>query len=267
MRSLASFATAEFPLHPSGLNVLVECPWRAAMIHLLTGAGDEGGPAADTGSAMHLAAATLHRGSSIADSIEAMGEGIRKYPQADLGEAAAMFLKYASDSRNTSAKLLLVEEPVEFSIAPHRTDPTGAPISVIGTVDQVREDEHGRLWVTDIKTSRKDPIEVMNKSTFQLAAYCVGAAQKLNRKVHGAQILMPRKYGADPSRSPVFWPYTWGWDDLEQILLAIRKRVAEVRAGDLYHVPNGDCKWCHCRTPDVCLPALREHKKMNLQLA
>lgn len=233
------------------------------MIHMLTdGEGSEGGPAADTGSAMHAAAAALHRGAPLADAIEAMGEGLPRYPKANLAEAAAMFLSYARDTRNFEGTYLLVEKLVTFTIEAHETDPTGAPIAVEGTIDQVVE-LNGRLFVRDIKTTKRDMAETAAEYTLQLAAYCVGAAQLLGKPIAGAKLIYPRRYSHDPSTSPVHWQYAWGWDDLEHILESVRVNVANVRANRLYHAPSADCKWCHCRTPDVCLPALKEHKKRN----
>lgn len=222
---------------------------------------DGGGAAADTGSAMHKAAAEFHRGKGEADAIAAMSEGIGDYPLADLADAAKLFLHYVNDPRNRTAKVILVEHPIAFSIAPAPEDKTGAQIEVIGRVDQVRQHEDGRKRVWDIKTSKKDPNEILNSTFYQMAAYCVGAATHLGERVDPGGIIMPRRY---PNNA--HFSYPWTFDDLEQIMLAVRHAVASVRNGHVWHVPNKDCNWCVLRSPDLCLPKLKEHRRTSLPL-
>lgn len=258
---LKLFGTAAYPLHPSGMRTLVTCPWRVVM-EFLSSPDDESGKAADTGSAMHRAAAAMHKGSTVAESLGIMQAEIVKYPLADLTDAAHMFLKYSEDARNRSAKVLFVEETIKFSIDPAAEDPTQERIEVIGTVDQVRED-HGRYRVWDIKTSKRDPNEVLLESTFQMAAYCIGASVKLGKLVEPGGLIMPRQYRADIHNSPVFWHYNFKVEDIGQLLYSVRRAVAEVRSGKFYHVPNLDCKWCHQKTPDVCFPKLIQLQRLS----
>lgn len=221
--------------------------------------GEDHGPAGDTGSAMHKAAEAFHKGSSLAESIEAMKANTVKYPLADLADAASMFLTYATDPRNREAKIVLVEQPIRFRIAAAPEDHTQKAIEVEGTVDQVREDFEG-LWVHDIKTSKMDPMSIVHESMYQQAGYCIGAAIALNRPVRGARIIMPRQYAKskEPGTAPVFWDMPWRWDDIADIMMAMRHQVAAIRAGRLYHVPNDSwCRWCHMRGPENCLPPLR----------
>lgn len=223
--------------------------------------GDEGGAAGDTGSAVHKAAELFHDGASVSESLSGMHDKLAEYPRAVLAEAAQMFLAYASDTRNSTAKLVLNEQPIRFSIEASPHDPTGAPIEVIGRLDQVREDEWGQLKAYDIKTSKKDPQYVRSISFFQMAAYCVGATVKLGRPVNPGAIIMPRKYGAHPSTSNVFFPYTYKLHDCELILEGLRNRIAEIRMGYVTHVPNDDCMWCKFQQPDLCLPELTKFRK------
>lgn len=256
MRPLARFATADFPLHPSGFKGLMLCPWRVALRYLEQPA-DDSGAAADTGSATHKAIAEWHRGSDPAASIAAMMGAVADYPQADLRDAAGLFLAYAADKRNQEAEVILVEASLSFEIAASPCDPTGEPIVVEATVDQVRREKgHKRPKVWDVKTSKKDAISQLWLATMQLAGYCVGAAKLLGEPVDPGGIIMPRKYKADGS-GPAFWHATWEWEDLEQILMPIRLRVSEVRRGILYHNPTDECTWCHAKMPDLCLPKLR----------
>lgn len=219
---------------------------------------DEGGAAGDTGSATHVAVREYHRGRSLTQSLATMGEERTKYPQADLQDAAAMFLHYATDPRNATAEVLLTEEKISFQIAAAAEDPTGEPIAINGTLDQVRRVD-GVLRVYDLKTSRKEPYSILSQTTFQMAAYVVGACYKLGENVQPGALIMPRKYrpGSIPS-SPVFWHYSWMLKDIEHILDGVRHVVASIRRGHLWHVPNENCIWCPQKSPDLCLPRLQE---------
>ena len=73
MKDLKRFATEDFPLHPSGLRTLIDCPWRLVMMYLYAPT-DESGPAADTGSAVHTAAHALHDGKEVAECLSVMKE-------------------------------------------------------------------------------------------------------------------------------------------------------------------------------------------------
>lgn len=261
MKDLKEFGTAKYPLRPSGMRILLTCNWRSAYVFFF-GEDGESGEAADTGSAMHAAAAAMHKGNDTATCLKMMVAGQNDYPRADLQDAANLFLVYSSDPRNRNSEVVLVEEPIEFTIEAAPNDPTGERIAVIGHVDQVRKAD-GRLRGYDIKTSKKDPISILHNTTFQMAAYCMGAAIKLGQRVDPGAIIMPRRYTNDVARSPVFYHFPWTFDDIEQIMLGVRTAVANVRAGHLFHVPNQDCFWCPLKSPDVCLPKLQQLKLKN----
>jgi len=262
MKDLAQYGTENYPIHPSGIRLLLTCPWRSAMLYLY-GDDGEGGQAGDTGTATHVAAAEMHRGADTAACLRAMSSGITKYPRADLQDAAAMFLSYATDSRNKNAKIVLIEAKIQFQIEPAPEDPTQAPIQVTGTLDQVRE-VNGALKLFDIKTSKKDALLILHHTTFQAAAYCMGASILLGKRVEPGAVITPRKYaGKDPSTAPVFWHFPWTFDDVEQILNSVRHAIANVRKGNLYHVPNADCEWCAAKSPDICLPKLQTELKLR----
>lgn len=256
MRDLTQFATDAYPLHASGLRNLVSCPWKV-VVGFLSAPSDESGAAADTGSAVHAAAAAFHHGKEAAACLSIMGSRIREYPQADLKEAAALFLAYAADPRNRSARVVLVEQEVKFTISPASHDKTQAPIQVVGTVDQVRELDDGSLAALDIKTSKKDPVDLLNNHAMQVAAYMVGASYLLGRPVKRGCLITPRKYRPDGT-GPAFWWYPWTLDDTAAVLEAVRNVVAAVRAGNVWHVAGEQCTWCPFRTPDACMPRLTQ---------
>ena len=260
MKDLKRFATEDFPLHPSALRTLVDCPWKIVMQYLYD-PSDEGGPAGDTGSAVHAAAHALHDGKEVAESIEVMRAKLANYPKADLLDAADLFLKYAGDTRNRGARVVLNEMPIGFKIAAAPEDPTGEPLVFEGRLDQVREAD-SQLLLYDLKSSKKDPMVLLHEHTFQMAAYCVGASILLKRQVNPGALILVRRYKGDPNTAAVFWHYAWTFHDCEGILDVLRHRVAEVRKGILYHNPEESrCHWCHQRTPDVCLPKLKNYRK------
>lgn len=258
MKDLTRFGTEDFPLHPSALRMLLDCPWRYVMLYLYE-PSDEGGAAGDTGSAVHAAAHALHDGKEVADCIGVMKDKLAQYPKADLMDAADLFLKYAGDSRNREVEVILNEIPIKFNISAAPEDPTGEPITIVGRLDQVRKAD-GRLKVYDLKSSKKDPMTLLHEHTFQMAAYCVGASVLLGQQVDpGALILVRRYKSSDHSNAPVFWHYAWTLQDCEQILSIFAHRVAEIRKGILHHNPHeASCRWCHQRSPDICLPKLQK---------
>lgn len=260
MKDISKFGSADYPIHPSGIRGLLVCPWRSVMRFYAAHEADEAGPAADTGSAMHAAAAAFHRGKGVAESLQVMQEGTAKYPRADLTDAAGMFLSYAADPRNSGHEFLLVEQSISFTISPAEDDPTQAPIQVDGTVDHVRREAGRQPKVWDIKTSKKEPLQILQMAAFQAAAYCVGASIALGEPVSPGGVILPRRYKADGT-GPVFWHFPWTLQDTEQMLEGLRRIVSLVRRGVYWHVPNEDCCWCPARSPDLCLPKLQEVKK------
>lgn len=263
MKDLKRFGTADFPLHPSALRTLVECPWRMVSMYLNT-FDSEGGQAADTGSAVHAAAHAMHDGKEVAQALAVMQARLHEYPKADLLDAADLFLKYSGDLRNKEAKIICNEVKIGFQIEATKEDPTGEPLIFEGRLDQVREID-GRLKVYDLKSSKKDQMELLLEHTYQMAAYCVGASILLKKQVDpGALILVRRYKTTDHSNAPVFWHYTWTFDQCAQILDVIRHRVAAIRKGIIHHNPSdAQCHWCHERSPDMCLPKLQKELKLR----
>lgn len=266
MKDCKLIATEANPLHASGLVSVLRCPWRVVSKFYFE-PHDEGGPAAQTGSAMHVAAHAFHaQGGDAASGLEAMSAVAAKFPQADMSDAASLFLAYAADPRNRDAKILMREEPVSFTIQPDESDPTQQPILVVGTLDQVRE-ENGVAKVYDIKTSTRDGTTLLAEHAIQVAAYCIGASIKLNRRVDPGALICPRKYltaGRDPRNSPpgVFFHFAWDYDDIELLLLGVRKNVAAIRSGDYWHFAGDWCRWCHMRSPDLCVPELQKLRRL-----
>jgi RecB family exonuclease len=226
------------------------------------------GPAGDTGTATHKAVEEFHKTEGdVAAAIAAMHANTPRYPLAKLDEATNMFLAYASDPRNRTAKVRtdLLEKRIRFKIEPAPEDPTQKEIMISGRLDQIRLDKDNRLW--DLKTSKKDPYTVLLDTMFQAAAYCVGATLETGEQVHPGGIITPRHYLTNsvlPSNSPpkIFWHFAWTLQDAEHILDGVRRIVASIRRHAIYHVPGEEvCHWCIARSPDACLPKLKEFKR------
>lgn len=248
---LSSFGTPEFPLRASHLRVLLACPWREVMVTMSLDT-DPSGQAADTGSACHAAVAEFHRTGDEVAGMDAMAARIAEYPAADLEEAAKLFFRYLAEPANRGARLLLVEHTFVLRLAPSPLDPTGTPVTVQGTVDQVRDADVPETW--DLKTSRDR--RTAADADVQLALYTLGAEQVLGRPCAPGGLVMPRF-------DPQLVPAPWGREDVEAILAPVLDAVALVRMGRVAHVPNAvNCAWCHCSRggqhgPTLCRSAMR----------
>lgn len=267
LRDPKKFGTHEYPLHASAIPELMKCSWKAAMIYYFE-PEDGSNAAADTGSATHVAVSNWHKNKDIAAAVREMRDvSERKFGQADLTEAAAMFLLYTKDPRNQEAEIargsdgqLLLEQHVSFSIKAAENDPTQEEIAVVGTIDQIRL-RHGRPEVWDLKTSKKPGFDQLNMYLYQIAAYAIGASSLLGTRVRMGGLITPRHYKKEnpPENSPVgvFWPYPHKFDDLEYLLNGLRHIVATIRLGGVYVSPGEQCRYCPARGTEECLPLLR----------
>jgi len=210
--------------------------------------------AADTGSAMHRAAEALHKeGASQAQAIEIMAANKHLYPLADLAEAAKLFLGYTACKQ--LGTVVKCEEKFTFTISPAPEDHTKEAIVVEGELDQIRRHEDNKLRLWDIKTSKRQPLEVMRDSMHQVALYCIGGTILMGEKVLPGGVIMPRQKN-------MFIPFSWTWDDIEELVNPIRRTVAAIRAGKVDAVPNAaNCKWCVANGPELCLPRKRRTLK------
>jgi hypothetical protein len=226
--------------------------------------------AADTGSAVHKAAASWHNsGQDVAEALRVMRAQLAEYPDADLADAEQQFRCYTRDPRNTKAEIVAVEQKVSFALDPAEEDPTGQPIVVNGTLDQIRRID-GTPYVWDIKTSnaeRKSGWTLVQEYTMQLAAYSVGATKLLGVPVHPGGVIRTRAYTLKSSRKPENEPdgvFNWvefGLRECSVLLDTVRLYVALVRRGNLWPVPGSHCSWCPCGGPggsNGCLQKLKE---------
>lgn len=250
------FGTDKYPLRCSSLYVLMGCPLSAVL--QAEGEERESGEAADTGNLVHLAASLFH-GKANGDARLAMELmlGMKdRYPLGNVDDAALHFLHYSKDERNRKAKVVLNEEKIRFQIPAAENDPTQAPITVMGTLDQVRELDDGRLVLVDIKTGKAIwGKQMVTHYALQLAAYMVGATQLLKRDVEQAVIIRTADYIGS---GPVFWWPAWGLPHARAMLYGLRQTVAQIRSGNVWIAPGAPCRFCPAGHPGDCVPRLTQ---------
>jgi RecB family exonuclease len=246
MYNLAEFGTAARPLRASSLPRLVRCPWAAIMEAYSD--GGTSGPAADTGTAVHLAIATWHtlakKDARVA--VEVMRRSVARFPLADLDSATVQFHDYTNDRRNVEAEVVACETPVTLTL------PAPEEVVIIGTLDQVRRDRHGRLTVWDVKTGKPDGWDMLHEHALQLAAYMLGAGAT------ACGIIRTQDYRRRNGPGPVFWEAPFDIHQAYELLRSVVHTVQAVRQGTVHVGPGSHCRWCPAGGLAGCLPLLRE---------
>lgn len=257
--AMKDFATESKPIRASSLYKILECPGRVVLE-----TSNEVGSAAETGSLVHLGVVTYHKTKSLSEALKAMRANQSLYPKSIYEEAEKHLTPYTKDPRNQEAEVIEQEKEVKFSIDNDIDDPYG-PIYIIGHFDQIRRD-NGRLYLWDIKTGKKySGWEMLHVATVQLAAYCIGASQRLSTPVYPGGIICTygyRRRNADaPETCPggVFFNASWELRDCGTLLRPVVRRVMEIRGGEIDLIPGDHCS--RCMGLDECLP------KMNARYA
>lgn len=256
---LSIFGTAEHPLRPSALAWLVRCPVQAVLA--MYDEIDEGGPAAQTGSLVHAAVAAFHlendHALKIGAAVAAMQQQAAAFPLADPTEARLYLEPYLADPRNAHAKTVAVEHRVRLELDPHPLDPTGAPVVVRGTLDQIRE-EGGRLLVCDLKTGQTSGWAMLHDYALQQAAYTLAARESGFPGAEPGYLIRNYGYRARgaklPSPDGVFWWLPFDADGARQLLDRVRLQVALVRRGEIDFGPGPHCTFCGQKGLDSCVP-------------
>ncbi len=241
-------ADSDHPLRISSLNYFNRCDMRALLLNtdLLS---DESGPAAQTGSLCHLVVSHLHKQKSwdIEAAIAAVGDWRQQFPLAQSGVAFAHARAYARDPRNAEAEVILNETKVQLALPPHPTDPTGLPVYLTGTLDQVRLVD-GTPKVFDLKTGSKSGAQMLDEYATQIAGYSLAATALLDEPCPPGALIRKAGYlarGVDPGYQPpgVFFWYSWGLEECQWLMDKVVAVVARVRAGEAYFGPSEQCAW------------------------
>jgi hypothetical protein len=234
-----------------------------AFLHFQGLLDDPGGAAAEVGTLVHEVVAGWHRNGLDRDAAVArVGDWRQRFPRlASAGrfdEALAHVAGYCGDPRN-QVKPALLEQSVSLALPPHETDPTGQPVILQGTLDQVRETPGG-LRLFDLKTGRTEGAQMLDIYAYQVAAYCVMASELLGEPVAPGALIRSAGYlasGAVAAEQPwgVFFWVPWGLGDCTALLDAVRLIVANVRRGEVNFGPGAHClSACPARGLQECLP-------------
>lgn len=253
-RPISDFATATVPLHASSVPDLIKCALRSTMQYLFT-EEFESSEAADTGSMTHVGVADWHRNKDIANAVEEMRKSQERYPQANLSEAAQLFLNYTQDPRNQEAEVTVVEHKSSIIFTPASSDETKKAIVIVGTIDQIRV-VSGQWFIWDLKTSKRTGEDQLNMYIYQLAAYAIMASNEFNRPVGLGGLLCPRHYRIGDN-SKAIWKYPHRFNDIGPLINGIRFAVAAVRNGLVHPSPGEHCRYCPQQSTSQCIPLLR----------
>jgi hypothetical protein len=268
--NLTLFGGPESPLRPSQLDKLVKCSvWPILMIGEPE---DGGGKAAQTGSAVHEAVAAYHLEPDLSKRIQAgqtaLAAALPKFPLADSTEARLFLTPYMADPRNLYTRVVAVEQRVGLTLPPHPTDPTGAPIVVRGTLDQIRE-ENGRLVVCDLKTGSPSGWQMVHDYAYQQSAYVLAARASGFPEAEPGYLIRCQGYRARtaalPSPDGVYWWCSWSVDDCHLLLERVRLEVARIRSGEVQFGAGPHCSYCPHGGLQGCIPRAKE--KLGIALS
>lgn len=263
MDRLTTIATADCPLRASQLDKLVRCPLYGLTV--LSPDVDTSGPAADTGSIVHAAVAAFHREKELSRKGSAAVAEIQRaalqFPLGDTHEAGLYLTPYITDPRNAAAEVIAIELPVQLTLPPHRLDPTGQPVVIHGTIDQIRRD-HGRTLICDLKTGRRTGWEMIHDHSLQIAAYTLAARACGYPDAEPGYLIRAYRYrertATGISPEGVYWSLPFTAEDCRILLDRVVLELAHLRAGELNLGPGAHCTNCPLGGLASCLPAAKE---------
>ena len=245
---LLTFASEKRPLRPSRIARLLMCP----MSVLLTADSGEGNSAAQTGNLLHRAVEAFHRsrGDRVTDGLLAIGLARPDFPSGDPADATRMFRAYAADPQNTEAEVVWCEQAVRLILPADSSDPTGFPIVIQGTLDQVRRTPNG-LQVWDVKSSKLPEDTQILEYAIQQATYVLAARASLDATIEPGGLILARNYFI--ARATTHARFTYDSSVCTMLLSALPLAVAGVRRGIPTFKPSPEaCKWCDVRPFPSC---------------
>ena len=210
----------------------------------------EGNQAAQTGNLVHTAADAYHKtkGGSEADRVAAglaaLDAAREKFPAGDATKARTIFRSYVEDEENSRAVVVWSEAPVRLVLDAAPDDPTGRPIVIAGTLDQVRRHADGVLRIWDIKTGgyltgEESVLEYLR----QQAVYTLAARATLDGSIQPGGLIYTPAYSQ--VRSRVHLPNPLTVENCQDLLLTLPSLVAMIRKGMPVFSPSPSaCKFC-----------------------
>lgn len=213
---------------------------------------EDSGAAAQTGTLVHHAAEAFHKGGDGFDAIEVFRG---QYPKGDPVRARKIFTAYSADSKNKDAKIVALETKIAFAIPAAPFDPTGEPVIVNGTLDQIREDSDGYKTVWDIKTGVTFyGTKALHHYAAQQALYTLAAGED----VYPGGLICTDGYFRPGGK--VFFPYKGVTRaDFQQMLTKVAALVAFARMGQVIRTPGDVCDYCPHKTFEGCSSYVRDH--------
>ena len=243
---LSNFASEARPLRPSKIEKFLACPMSVV---LSAWDEDSGGKAAQTGNLIHDAAEAYHNAKAdrVAAGLTALAAARQAFPLGDAEKAERIFRLYAADPKNSEAVVLHNERQVILHLPCAKDDPTGKPVVIKGTLDQVRlEMVKGamlkRVW--DIKTGdRLTGEENLLEYAVQQAVYVLAARESLDPEIMpGGLIYTP---GYERNRGSRHIPFRHGVAACWMIVQPLIHWAAAVRRGEAIFRPSPtNCEWC-----------------------
>lgn len=273
-----TIGTEDRPLRPSALAWFVKCPVKVVLD--MWECDDDAGPAAQTGSLVHAGVEAFHlerdASKKVAAAVAAMQRAAGEFPLADPTEARLYIDPYLCDPRNQNAAFATdrdgrpaVECKVRLELPPHDLDPTGRPIVVRGTLDQIRR-ENGRDVVCDLKTGQTSGWAMLHDYALQQAAYVLAARASGFPNAEPGYLIRCYGYRARgaklPSPDGVQWWLPFDVKGCVALMDRVRLQVALVRRGEIDYGPGPHCTFCPQKGLDGCIPAANK-KLFTLPLA
>lgn len=243
---LRTFGSASRPLRPSKIGKLLSC---AMQIVLDMYDETPGGKAAQTGNLVHTAAEWYHKTTGVEEArvaagLEALEKARDKFPAGDDTAARTIFAAYAADKENRDAEVVWAEAKVTLTMQADRGDPTGEPIVISGTLDQVRRDKNGVLRVWDIKTGTTySGADNLLMATAQQAVYVLAARETLSKEIQVGGLIHTAGYAK--VKGKVHLPLEMTVEDCDAVLSLVPAIVSQIRQGRPGYRPSVEaCQWC-----------------------
>lgn len=221
---------------------------------------DSPSTATHTGSLIHAGVEAFHQTlldtKSVQHGIEAALVATRdhaaEFPLHDPDDVRIVINHYVKDPRNQNAEFAtwqdkpVIELKLRAALAPHPTDPTGLPIVIQGTPDQVRT-RYGINILTDLKTGKPDEREMIYDHIYQLGAYWL-LLEANGIPIHKAEIIRTQAYrarGANlPSPQGAFVEVPLTPKRVHIYMDRVRYVVAQIRQGIVEFGPTKYCNYC-----------------------
>jgi len=249
-------ATATRPLRASSLPKLLECPGRVFLSEefwqLMIDDSDDSGPAAQTGSLLHVGAEAFHKTQDTEAGRVAIDTFRVNFPKADSKRALKIYEAYIADPKNKNARIIQLEQKIKYEHPCAPFDPTGQPICIIGTLDQIRESEDGKKTVWDIKTGTTYyGTKAINHYMAQQAAYTLASG------VEPGGLICTDGYFRPGGK--VFFRYECTLEDFKQALDSVAVYVAFARMGRVIRTSGDYCDYCDHKNFNNCSSFVKGH--------